>query len=59
VQLSLHAVLERVTAYDEAGDRSRALTLCRKALVVWEREPKKVPEAWATLAQVVGVLESE
>jgi tetratricopeptide (TPR) repeat protein len=58
VQLSLQAILERVTAYDETGDRSRALALCRKALVVWEQQPEKVPEAMATLTQVVEILEA-
>jgi len=59
VQLSLQAILERVTAYDEPGDRSSAPALGRKALAIWEQEPEKVPEALATLMQVVGVLESE
>ncbi len=58
VQMSLQSLLEKVTAYNETGDRSRALELSREALAFWNREPEKVPEALAMLMQVVEALES-
>lgn len=56
-QMSLHSLLERVTAASESGEIGRALHLCRSAAEFWDQYPQEMTEAQETLGQVVNILE--
>jgi tetratricopeptide (TPR) repeat protein len=56
-QLSLRSILERVAAYADAGAVSRALSICRTAMAVWEDAAERPIDAIEMVSQIIASLD--